>query len=73
MSFGKYLVNGAVLGALLSLPNTIRRSKRATSGRSTALLWLVWAGTLVVALGSVALRERERHTAELEDFTGEDW
>ncbi|MFC4223134.1 hypothetical protein [Lysinibacter cavernae] len=65
MSIGKYLVNGGVIGSIVGLASTVKKTKHTPNDWRTVLTWVIWASTLAIAIGSVALRDQDRAYEEL--------
>lgn len=55
----KYLFNGSVVGAILSGVTSLRSQRNAPKDWRTALGWVAWALTLIVAVGTVRINSRE--------------
>lgn len=64
MSIGKYLTNLGVLGATASVVSTAKRTAAMPKDWRRFLVWGVWLAGLALAIGSVAMQDRdeELHT-----------
>jgi hypothetical protein len=59
----KFILSGAVLGALFGGVGVIQQTKKGPRDWRLALLWISWLATLGYAIGTVAA---DAHAAELE-------
>ena len=60
----KFIFSTTVLGAIFGGWGTIQQTRRGPRDWRLALMWLSWALTVAIAIGTVAENSR---TAELED------
>ncbi|WP_125100327.1 hypothetical protein [Leucobacter chromiireducens] len=60
MSIGKYLTNPGVLGAAVGAVSTARRTGSMPRDWRRFVVWGVWLATLALAVGSVAMRDKDR-------------
>ncbi|WGD38150.1 hypothetical protein [Lysinibacter sp. HNR] len=60
MSVSKYLINGGVVGSLLSLVSTVKKTQNSPRDWRLILTWIIWGCTLAIAIGSVALRDKDK-------------
>lgn len=63
ITIGKYVTNLSVLGAAAGAYSTAKRTKSMPPDWRRYVVWAVWAGSLVLAISSVAMQDRD------EDFT----
>ena len=54
-SLRKYLFNGAIISAIIGGVSALRQQRKGDTDWRTALTWLAWGLTLVVAIGSVRI------------------
>jgi len=63
----KYVFNIGIIGALAGLWGTYRQTKSSPFDWRTVLIWVASGISIAVAIGNVALREKdERYTDEKE-------
>lgn len=55
----KFLLNGAVIGAAFSAIGLVRSTAKGPRDWRTALLWLGWAASAAIAVGTVIEKDRE--------------
>ena len=55
----KYLMNGAIISAVLSGVSAVRHQRKAPADWRTVLTWVSWGLTLAVALGTVRINSLE--------------
>lgn len=55
----KFLFNGAVLGAVFSAVGLARSTAKGPRGWRTVLLWVGWAASAGIAVGTVIEKDRE--------------
>lgn len=60
MSLGKYLTNPGVLGAAVGAVSTARRTGGMPRDWRRFVMWGVWLATLALAIGSVAMQDKDR-------------
>lgn len=65
MSFSKYLLNGGVIGSVMGLFSTVKKTQNSPRDWRTVLTWVIWGCTLAIAIGSVALRDKDKAYQEL--------
>ncbi|GAA1317277.1 hypothetical protein ACFSWE_10775 [Leucobacter albus] len=59
IEIGKYLTNIGVLGAAAGVVSTARRTSTMPRDWRRFIVWGVWVAGLVLAIGSVAMQERD--------------
>ncbi|WP_353828829.1 hypothetical protein [Agromyces sp. SYSU T0242] len=60
----KYLFSGAVLSSLFGAVGVIRATQAGPRDWRLLLMWVAWAATLAIAIGTVADDEKRRELAE---------
>lgn len=55
----KYLLNGAVLGAAMGAWSLVKQTREGRRDWMLVLMWLSWALSTAVAIGSIARDSRE--------------
>ncbi len=58
-SLRKYLMNGAIISAVLGGISALRRQRGQAADWRTYLTWAAWALSLIVALGTVRMDSQE--------------
>jgi hypothetical protein len=61
----KYLFNGAVLGAVFGTWSVVQQSRKGPRDWRLVLSWVIWALSLVLAVGTV--RQESKELAETEE------
>lgn len=56
----KYLLNGALISAVLGIIPTLKKSKDANSRWTTALTWVLWLVGVALAVAAVREEAEER-------------
>ncbi|SFR75034.1 hypothetical protein SAMN05428970_1841 [Agromyces sp. CF514] len=60
----KYLFSGAVLGAIISGVGVVRATASGPRDWRLLLMWVSWAASLAIAIGTVAEEAREGELTE---------
>ncbi len=55
----KYVFNFGVIGAVAGLFGAIRHTRNSPRDWRTALVWVGWGASVAVAIGNVALSEKD--------------
>ena len=60
----RYLFGTAVLSSIFSAVGVLRMTKAGPRGWRLVLMWVSWAATLAIAIGTVADEQKRRELAE---------
>lgn len=60
----KYLFSGAVLGSIFGAVGVIKATASGPRDWRLILMWISWACSLAIAIGTVADEEKRRELAE---------
>ena len=64
VSIGKYVTNFGVIGAAASAISTAKRTSSMRQDWRRYIVWGVWAATLILAISSVAMQDRDAEVSE---------
>lgn len=64
IAIGKYVTNLSVLGSVAGVVSTARSTKDMRKDWRRYLVWAAWLVGVVLAIGNVAMQEREQEERE---------